>query len=225
MKNLKSIAVAGMIGFGSLFGFNGFGQDVLEEIPELNVIAQYTNHQEFQIETWREFGDGSIVLNKYFDTNRDGKFDSFDSTYIFDYSPEHNKVSKVITEDIPSHIEALYPNWVKKNLPLGETFTNCEKGYFKENIHDYINSSSEYKEIDRRMQELYKKDSVEFKEKCYDFLNKKIDETLGEILYYKSIEKPDLAEVEHLKDNEKLLISLKGYSCELFKIEKNLDKK
>ncbi len=84
-----------------------------------------------------------------------------------------------------------------------------------------INSSSEYREIDRWIQELYKKDSVEFKEKCYDFLNKKIDETLGEILYYKSIEKPDLAEVEHLKDNEKLVIELKRYSCNLFEPKKN----
>ena len=104
-------------------------------------------------------------------------------------------------------------------------FGNKSWGQTKINYQN-IDYSSEYNQIDKWMQELYKKDSVKFKYKCYDFLNKKIEETKMEILYYKSFEKLDMAEKEHLKDNEKLFMALNKYSCESFKIKnKDLNKK
>ncbi len=95
------------------------------------------------------------------------------------------------------------------------------EGYGQTEIDSkHIEDSLEHWQVNVWMRELYKKDSVKFKEKCYDLLNKKIGETRGEIAYYKSIEKPDLADVEHLKDNEKLYRTLKAYSCDLFEPKK-----
>lgn len=61
-----------------------------------------------------------------------------DSLSDFSYSPKYNKISN----DDPIHsfgpMQAIYPEWVKKNLFLGKTFINCKEGYFKEDIIDYL---------------------------------------------------------------------------------------
>ncbi len=143
MKNLKKYLIAGMIGLGSLISGGSWGQ-VLEEpgvliggLSKRGVIAESVNHQEFQIECWRELGDGEIVLNKYFDTNRDGKMDS---SSLFVYSTEYNKLYELKAGKDLYFKNALYLNRIKKNLPLGKTFTDCKDGYFKEDIYDYIKS-------------------------------------------------------------------------------------
>ena len=145
MKNLtKNLVIAGMIGLGSLGIFGNsksYGQEILdsankfeEERSSRSVKVSSMNHQEYQIEDWAELRNGEIVLTKYFDTNRDGKFDSFS---VFAYLSDQNKIMN--TKDSSNTMEVLrYPNWIKKNIPLGKSFWDCEEGYFKQNLNDYI---------------------------------------------------------------------------------------